>query len=151
MREREPPPVVKRGRGNPPHVPTKVDRETVALMIAAGIAQSDIARVRRISEKTLRLHYRQEIDNGTTQINTIVLMAHLERIRAGEFAAIKWWEQSRMQWSERIMVDDGKPADTPMRVIVEFLGEPAAQRIEHAQTEVRARLPDIRRNVQLVG
>ena len=36
-----------------------------------------------------------------------------------------------MGWSERIVVNDGKPADTPMRIVVEFVGEAAPpQKIE---------------------
>jgi hypothetical protein len=33
-----------------------------------------------------------------------------------------------MGWSERIVVNNGKPADTPVRVLVEFVGEAAAPR-----------------------
>ena len=34
-----------------------------------------------------------------TALNTIVIIAHIERIKVGEFQAIKCWEQSRMGWS----------------------------------------------------
>jgi hypothetical protein len=136
--------------GRPPHQPTEVDRETVAAMVAGGIAQEDIARCRGICENTLRKYYAAELDCGAAALNTKVILAHIKRIEAGEFAAIKWWQQSRMGWSERIVVDDGRLADTPMRVIVELVGEAPAPRIENQTT--RPALPDaIRRNVQLVG
>jgi hypothetical protein len=48
----------------PPHEPTKVDRDTVSVMVAGGIAQSDIARARGIGEPTLRKRYRAELDSG---------------------------------------------------------------------------------------
>ena len=98
------------------------------VMVAGGIAQADIARARGISAVTLRKHYRAELTNGMTALNTIVNIAHIERITAGEFQAIKCWEQSTMGWSERIVVNNGKPADTPVRVPVEFVGEAAAPR-----------------------
>lgn len=124
MPTRKPPPTA-RPANRPPHEPTKVDRDTVAAMVAAGIAQADIARCRAISEPTLRKHYKEEIRTGTTTLNTMVILAHIERIKAGDFQAIKWWQQARMGWTERMVVNGGKPANTPMGVIVEFVGEPA--------------------------
>ncbi|MGD0110159.1 MAG: hypothetical protein ABSC06_40025 [Rhodopila sp.] len=57
-----------------------------------------------------------------------------------------------MGWSERIIVDDGKPADTPMRVVVEFVGEAGAPQVEQSAPRTGSRLSDdIRKNVQLVG
>ena len=116
----------KRPANRPPHQPTAVDRDTVFTMVAGGIAQVDIARARGISAVTLRKHYRAELTNGMTALNTIVLIEHVKRIKLGDMMAIRWWQQARMGWSERIVVDDGKPADIPMRIIVEFVGEAAA-------------------------
>jgi hypothetical protein len=62
----------------PPHQPTKVDRDTIAAMVATGIAQADTVRGRRISEPTLRKHHRAELDSGMTAINTMVILAHAE-------------------------------------------------------------------------
>jgi hypothetical protein len=133
-----------------PHEPTKVDRDTVSVMVAGGIAQADIARARGISMVTLRKHYRAELTNGMTALNTIVLIELVKRIKAGEFPAMKWWTQARMGWSERVVVDDGKPADTPMRVIVEFVGDAAAPRVDQSAPRIGSRLADTAR-VQLVG
>jgi hypothetical protein len=47
MPTRKPSPTA-RPANRPPHEPTKVDRDTVAAMVAAGIAQADIARCRAI-------------------------------------------------------------------------------------------------------
>lgn len=146
-------PLIKRPANRPPHEPTEVDRRSVSVMVAGGIAQADIASARGISVGTLRKYYRQEIRNSTTALNTIVLIEHVKLIRAGNFQAIRWWEQARMGWSERIVVDDGKPADTPMRVIVEFVGDAAPPRIEQSTPRPGSRLTDdIRKNVvQLIG
>jgi hypothetical protein len=93
-------------------------------MVAGGIAQADIARARGISEPTLRKHYRKELDSGQTVLNTVVLIEWVKRIKAGDFQAIKWWTQSRMNFSEKITVDD--PArNQPLRVVVELVGSPA--------------------------
>ena len=102
MPTRKPSPTA-RPANRPPHEPTKVDRDTVAAMVAAGIAQVDIARCCAVSEPTLRKHYKEEIRTGTTTLNTMVILAHIERIKAGDFQAIKWWQQARMGWSERTL------------------------------------------------
>ena len=114
----------KRPAHRPPHQPTKVDRDTVSVMAAGGIAQVDIARARGISAVTLRKHYRVELSAGMTALNTTVILAHIERIKAGDFPAIKWWEQARMGWTEKAPTTD--PADQPVRVVVELVGEAAA-------------------------
>jgi hypothetical protein len=135
--------------GKPPHVPTDADRQTVSLMVAGGIAQEDIARARKLGLTTLRKYYRDEIATGTTAINTVVILAHVKRIRAGDFHAIKWWEQARMGWSEHVVVDEGKRSDTPMRVIVELVGDAAPARSEPSATA--GPRPDLRGNVEFVG
>lgn len=131
-------------------MPTKVDRDTVMIMVAGGIGLVDIALARGIGITTLRKYYRTELTTGMTALNTIAIIEHVKRIKAGDFQAIKWWQQARMAWSERIVVDDGKPADTPLRVIVEFVGEAGVPVAE--QPRSGSRLPhDLRNNVQLVG
>jgi hypothetical protein len=141
----------RRKPGLPEHVPTKTGRDMVSVMVAGGIGQEDVARSLSISENTLRKHYRAELDSGATSLNTMVIIEHVKRIKAGDFQAIKWWQQARMGWSERIVVDDGKPADTPMRVVVEFVGEAGAPRAEQAVRTGPRMADDVRKNVQLVG
>jgi hypothetical protein len=133
---------IKRPANRPPHEPTKVDRDTVLVMASGGIAQVDIARARGISPPTLRKHYRQELAIGATVLNTIAITEHVKLIKAGDFQAIKWWQQARMGWTEHLLVDDGKPADTPMRVVVEFVGEAAAPRADQSAPRTGSRLPD---------
>jgi hypothetical protein len=114
------------GEGRPPHVPTQTDRDTVAVMVAGGISQADIARARGISERTLRNHYKDEIEAGATKLNTVVMIEWIKRIKAGEFAAIKWWTQSRMGMNEKFVIDDPS-RDQPLRVTVELVGQAPAQ------------------------
>lgn len=143
----------REGEGRPGHAPSDVDRKTVEIMVAGGIVQADIARARDISENTLLKHYRAELDSGMTALNTKVLLAFIKRIEEGDFQAIKWWTQTRMGWSERVVVDDGKPANTPMRVIVEFVGAPGPPLIEQSAPWSGPQLlsDEVRRNVHLVG
>jgi hypothetical protein len=54
----------KRGRGQPPHVPTKATRETVRRYIAAGISEPVIAKRIGICQNTLRFHYLDDLEFG---------------------------------------------------------------------------------------
>jgi hypothetical protein len=144
----------KRGRGHPAHAPTKADRDMITMMVAGGITQADIARAKGIDLKTLRKHYREELDNGATSVNTMVLAEHLKLIKKGDFQAIRWWQQSRMSWRSDV-VDPAKLPEQSTRVVVEFVGEPAAKpvTIDHAplRPDDRDGRDVVRRNVQLVG
>jgi AraC-like DNA-binding protein len=139
----------------------------VKVMVAGDIKQKDIAGVLGISRPTLRKHFRREIDTGMAEIQaqvvaSLVTMAVGRPARRGtdkvpaqpavpaDFRAAKWFSQARMGWTERIIVDDGKPAGTPLRVIVEYVGEAAPPRTEGAARF--GLLPeDMREHVQLVG
>jgi hypothetical protein len=125
MPKSDAPPPVKRGPGKPPHEPSQVDRDTVSAMAAGGISQEDIARVRGISRNTLLKHYRHELDTGAAALNTVVIIELVKRIKAGDFAAIRWWTQSRMGWSEKVTIDDPR-RDQALRVVVEFMGKAEA-------------------------
>jgi hypothetical protein len=174
------PPAI-RGPGQPPYAATDKDRLTVKVMVAGGIEQVAIAGVLGISAPTLRKHFRREIQIGAAEIGAQVVTSLITMAvgkpsrRATETTAAqpaiapnvnaaKWYTQARMGWSEHIVVDEGKVSDTPMRVIVEFVGEPAvsgqSSGVSHAgsvhshdgQTRTGPRLADdIRKNVQLVG
>jgi hypothetical protein len=151
-RKPAPKPKAARKVGQPPHEPTEADRYTVQVMVAGGIAQSDIARARGLSVGTLRKHYRHEIATGATTLNTVAIIAHVKRMRAGDFQAIKWWEQSRMGWAEHVVVDAGKQPATPMRVVVELVGDPAQPRADDSAPRSGSHLPDnVRNSVKFVG
>lgn len=141
-----PPPTRKPGQ--PPYVATDKDRLTVKVMIAGGIEQSAIAAVLGITPKTLRKHFRHEIDAGAPEMFGRVVASLFSMATTGKNVhAAKWITQARMGWREHIVVDDGKPADQPMRVIVELVGEAAPPRVEQSAPRSGQRLP----GVQLVG
>jgi hypothetical protein len=90
-----------------------------------------------MSKGTLYKHYKHELENGRTVLNTMVIIEHIKRIRNGDFAAIKWWEQARMGWSEKVTIDDPH-RDQPLRVIIELVGQAAPPAAKPA-TGVEAR------------
>ena len=54
------------------HRPTSDTRSMVSTMVAIGIPQATIAKVVGIAEKTLRKHYREEIDVALPRVNARV-------------------------------------------------------------------------------
>lgn len=105
----------KRPAHRPPWAPTDKERLLVKIMVAGGIEQANIATGLGITPATLRKHCRAEIKSGSIEINALVIGEHIKRIRAGDFKAIQWWEQSRMGWSEIQKVEttgkDGRPIE----------------------------------------
>jgi hypothetical protein len=121
-----PKPPTKRSAHRPEHEPTKADRDTVMAMVAGGIEQKVIAGARGLSRHTLRKHYKNELINGTGKINGVVVAAHVKKILAGDFNAIKWWEQSRMGWSETQKIETTGPDGRPIEQVVTYKwAEPA--------------------------
>jgi DNA-binding NarL/FixJ family response regulator len=57
----------KRG-GKPEHVPTTESRAKVADFTCAGFTQDDIAQYFGIDDKTLRKHYRDELDKAKLEM-----------------------------------------------------------------------------------
>lgn len=95
-------PLLENPMGNPAHQPTDKSRATVKAMSAYGIPQEQIARAQGIDDKTLRLHYRDELDLGVIEANSKVAESLFNQgVRDGNTAALIWWTKSRMGWKER--------------------------------------------------
>jgi hypothetical protein len=128
----------------------------VKLLVAGGIIQDRIAAVLKISERTLRQHYRQEIRSGQTEIDAQSINALVRAMRGKgkeSVVAAKWWQQSRMGWSERIVIDD-PAANTPMRVTVELVGaaDTESAKFGAEERDTGSRLPpDVLKNIELRG
>lgn len=83
------------------HEPTAELREKVKSYIAVGIPQEDVARVIGIDPKTLRLHYREELDTASVQANAAIGGALFNKAKGGDTTAMIWWTKARMRWSEK--------------------------------------------------
>jgi hypothetical protein len=95
-------PELENAMGNPAHEPTEKTRATVKAMSAYGIPQEQVARVLDIDSKTLRLHYRDELDLGVIEANAQIAKTLFNQgVKDGNTAALIWWTKSRMGWKER--------------------------------------------------
>lgn len=86
----------------PPHKTDAKNRATVEAMISYGIPQEDIAAVLKIDKKTLRKHYRDEIDTATAKANSQVGQRLYQKALQGDVASMIFWLKTRAKWSETI-------------------------------------------------
>ena len=80
--------------------PTDQDRARVQLMAAAGITQPNIALRMGMTDKTLREHFREELDFGVDEINTLAVGSLVQQIKKGNLGAICFWLKCRAGWRE---------------------------------------------------
>lgn len=93
----------KRTQGRPPHIPTGMQRRLVQVLAAQGIPQFQICRVLEIDEKTLRRHYRHELDVGAVRLESALIL-RLYSLAGGKGAvalrAITFLLKAKFGWSE---------------------------------------------------
>ena len=102
--------------------PSEEQKEIVTVMAAAGIQQDRIAACMRIDAKTLRKHFRQELDHGLDMANTEVARTLYRMAASGRHpAATIFWAKARLGWTETSKIemtgDDGGPLKTRIEVV----------------------------------
>ena len=84
-----------------PHQPTKESRQLVQLHTTIGTTQAVISSILGIDPKTLRLHYREELDHATAQANATIGGALFNKAKGGDTAAMIFWMKTRAGWREK--------------------------------------------------
>ena len=91
------------------------ERKMVEQMSAVGVPQADIAVVVRdgIDVKTLRKHFRQELDQALIKANAKVSGSLYNKCMAGDTSSLIWWEKTRQGRREKVVQEhqgaDGGP------------------------------------------
>jgi hypothetical protein len=89
--------------GRRAHIPDPAMRRQVETMAAYGIPETDISRVVNIDPKTLRKHYRDELDLGETKANAQVAGFLFNSAKNGNVSAQIFWLKTRARWRETPM------------------------------------------------
>jgi len=81
-------------------------RKKVRSLAARGVRHEDIAAIIDCDAKTLRKHFREELDRGMAEANSNVTGALYEKAVSGDTIAQMFWVKARLGWREK---DPEKP------------------------------------------
>jgi len=85
--------------------PTPEQRRTVKTMAGFGVPQEDIATFLGVDAKTLRKHFRDELDRGTVEANAKVAQSLFQMATQGKnVAAAIFWMKARAGWREKVEI-----------------------------------------------
>lgn len=84
------------------HVPTNIGSELVVSLAGLGVPQAEIAARIGIDPKTLRQHYRAELDAGVSRANEAVARALFQKAISGDTTSMIFWLKTRAGWSTAI-------------------------------------------------
>jgi len=97
--------------------PTDEQRLLVKKLAAAGATHEAIALMVNIrSPKTLRKHFREELDRGTAEANAKVAGALFNKAMAGDVNAQKFWLINRAGWGRSSF--ERPPIQAPPFIVV---------------------------------
>ena len=126
--------------GRRAHKPDPQTRRQVEAMAGYGIPENDIGRVIGIDAKTLRKHYRDELDTGHIKANAKVaesLFRHATSNGPQSVTAAIFWMKTRGRWSETFVYEHGVLlARIPTEE--EWVAEHGAQIIDHEASDAAA-------------
>lgn len=120
------------------HRPSDDDRRTVKALSGYGVPQEDIAIHMDMDAKTLRKHYRRELDRGTIEANakvaqTLFTMATVDK----NVAAAIFWMKARGGWREKPLPDEEADGSRVTVVLRQFT--PAGDTVDEAGRSVAPR------------
>lgn len=113
-------------RGKQGHHPTDVQRQTVLMHMALGTSQSDVAKLMHVSLKTLKRHYKEELNFGRSKANAGVAGKLFDKAMKGDTSAQIFWLKTQAGWREKQDVNFGSEDGTfsPVnKVQIEVIGE----------------------------
>ncbi len=105
----------------PEFQPTKEQRRYVEKLASCGVPQAQIAKVAQIDAKTLRKHFRDELDTAAIKANGAVAETAYKMAVGGERPAMTiFWLKCRAGWKETQVQEhtgrDGEPIRLRVRI-----------------------------------
>ena len=82
------------------HKPTKETKRLVETSSGLGLPHEQIGALIGIDDKTLRKHYREELDVGKAKASAKVAQTLFNKALSGDTTAMIWWSKAQMRWAE---------------------------------------------------
>jgi hypothetical protein len=82
------------------HKPTAETRKLVESSSGLGLPHESIGVLIGVDDKTLRKHYRHELDMGKAKANGQIAKTLYSKATAGDTTALIWWTKTQMKWAE---------------------------------------------------
>lgn len=98
-----------------PHKPTPATRQLVQLHTTVGTTQVHVAQILGIDLKTLRKHYRDDLDLSKAKANATIGGALFNKAKNGDTTAMIFWMKTQAGWREK---DHGEGVDNSPPTIV---------------------------------
>jgi hypothetical protein len=112
---------VEANMGRRAHQPDPSQRKQVETMAGLGITEPDIALLLEIDPKTLRKHYRRELEIGHVKANAKI-SSNLFRMASGsgrEAATCAiFWCKTRLGWRERFDHEHAGQGGGPLQIVI---------------------------------
>src|SRR5258705_10921332 len=103
----------------PAHQPDEAKRRQVEALAGYGVPEADIYGMVGIDAKTVRKHYRQELDHGHSKANAKVA-ENLYRMALGQgreaVTAAIFWLKARARWKEVSVHEHAGQINNPVRI-----------------------------------
>jgi hypothetical protein len=86
--------------GRPEYEKNEESIKTVEALSIAGVPQKIISQILKISEPTLRKHFRNELDTSKARANAVISQALFKNAKNGNVAAQIFWLKTQAGWRE---------------------------------------------------
>lgn len=112
----------------------------IKIMSAIGIPHAQIAGVLKMSLETLHRCYKDDLDYGATEANTVVGGKIFEAAKRGESWACTLWAARRMGWKETQQVNLADNEGGKLQPVLNILGSGPARAEPKLAPEAGTRL-----------
>jgi hypothetical protein len=82
------------------HIPSDESKRLVETSAGLGLPHEQIGALIGIDDKTLRKHYRTELDLGKAKASAQIAKTLFNKAQGGDTTALIWWTKAQMRWAE---------------------------------------------------
>lgn len=105
------------------HLPTDESKRMVESTSGLGLPHEQIGILVGIDDKTLRKHYRHELDLGKAKANGQIAKTLFNRATGGDTASLIWWTKTQMKWSETVKQEFTGADGGPQEILIKWKAE----------------------------